>query len=300
MKDISTRTGIALLAGAIVAYPIGAAQIALPNPSFESGPTSGVQALPVGSVLDGGWIVIQGTAAKWGCERRRISVPNQCMSPNASVAHSGQFGVLLGSTNQGGMTQSGIELRVLGLDDSRLYESHVWVRSEGGANGIELSCGDSSYVVGNSDMWVERACRGHSSQGHLLLRMRAVTFTNGNNSCWAPIVDDISLWDLGPDCNHNFVPDDIEPDCNANAIPDSCDITNETSTDYGHDGIPDECQCFADLNGSHAVDGADIGIILAFWGPTSPTFPMSDINRDGQVNGADLGLLLANWGPCPN
>jgi hypothetical protein len=30
----------------------------------------------------------------------------------------------------------------------------------------------------------------------------------------------------------------------------------------------------------------------------SPAFPRADINRDGNVNGADLGLLLANWGPC--
>ena len=67
-------------------------------------------------------------------------------------------------------------------------------------------------------------------------------------------------------------------------------------------GIP-RGDCFNaarhDLNLNGAVDGADIGILLAFWGAVSPAFPRADINGDGTVNGADLGLLLANWGPCP-
>ena len=34
----------------------------------------------------------------------------------------------------------------------------------------------------------------------------------------------------------------------------------------------------------------------AFWGETGGD---ADINGDGVVNGADLGLLMAGWGPCP-
>jgi hypothetical protein len=77
------------------------------------------------------------------------------------------------------------------------------------------------------------------------------------------------------------------PDTNSNNIPDCCE-----------EGIP--CSgCYAyDLNPTGIVDGADLGALLAFWGPVSPAFPRADINRDGNVNGADLGLLLANWGPC--
>jgi hypothetical protein len=77
------------------------------------------------------------------------------------------------------------------------------------------------------------------------------------------------------------------PDTNGNNIPDCCE-----------EGIPcSACYAF-DLNPTGIVDGADLGALLAFWGPVSPAFPRADINRDGNVNGADLGLLLANWGPC--
>jgi hypothetical protein len=58
--------------------------------------------------------------------------------------------------------------------------------------------------------------------------------------------------------------------------------------------------CVGDLTANRNVDGADLGALLAFWGPRNAVFPQADINGDGTVNGADLGLLLANWGPCPN
>ena len=73
-------------------------------------------------------------------------------------------------------------------------------------------------------------------------------------------------------------------DANANNIPDCCE-----------QGTP--CDCPSDLNGDGVVNGADIGAILAFWGP-NPDFAAADITRDGQVNGADLGALLSTWGPC--
>jgi hypothetical protein len=73
-------------------------------------------------------------------------------------------------------------------------------------------------------------------------------------------------------------------DANANNIPDCCE-----------QGTP--CACPGDLNGDGVVNGADIGAILAFWGP-NPVFAAADITRDGQVNGADLGALLSTWGPC--
>lgn len=47
-----------------------------------------------------------------------------------------------------------------------------------------------------------------------------------------------------------------------------------------------------DLNGDDRVDGADLGIMLAYWGATGTD---GDLNRDGTVDGGDLGLLLAAW-----
>lgn len=51
----------------------------------------------------------------------------------------------------------------------------------------------------------------------------------------------------------------------------------------------------ADINDDEAVDGDDLGRLLADWG-----FPDcgSDLNADGVVDGTDLGFLLSRWGGC--
>ncbi|MCA9283793.1 MAG: S8 family serine peptidase [Phycisphaerales bacterium] len=48
-----------------------------------------------------------------------------------------------------------------------------------------------------------------------------------------------------------------------------------------------------DLNGDGVVDGGDLGILLAQWGPCSGC--PADLNGDGSVDGEDLGLLLGYW-----
>ncbi|MFG0257797.1 MAG: hypothetical protein ACF8GE_07855 [Phycisphaerales bacterium JB043] len=55
--------------------------------------------------------------------------------------------------------------------------------------------------------------------------------------------------------------------------------------------------CAADFDGSGAVDGADLGLLLGLWGGCGVCVP--DFNGDGFVDGADLGLLLGAWGACP-
>lgn len=50
----------------------------------------------------------------------------------------------------------------------------------------------------------------------------------------------------------------------------------------------------ADLNGDGAVNGADLGILLAAWGPCAAPCA-ADFDNDGTVGGADLGVLLAGW-----
>jgi hypothetical protein len=54
-----------------------------------------------------------------------------------------------------------------------------------------------------------------------------------------------------------------------------------------------------DLNDDGAVDGNDLGILLAAWGPVpagDATAQACDLNRDGTVDGVDLGMLLSAWG----
>jgi len=47
-----------------------------------------------------------------------------------------------------------------------------------------------------------------------------------------------------------------------------------------------------DLNGDGAVNGADLGLLIAVWGTNDAA---ADLNADGLVNGGDLGLLVAAW-----
>ena len=53
-----------------------------------------------------------------------------------------------------------------------------------------------------------------------------------------------------------------------------------------------------DLNGDGVVDGADLGLMLANWGPVTSDAGSraADLNGDGMVDGADLGVLLSRWG----
>jgi hypothetical protein len=58
-----------------------------------------------------------------------------------------------------------------------------------------------------------------------------------------------------------------------------------TFTEGGTAGVP------ADLNGDGAVNGADLGVLLASWGQGGA----ADLDGNGTVDGADLGALLAAW-----
>jgi hypothetical protein len=90
-----------------------------------------------------------------------------------------------------------------------------------------------------------------------------------------------------------------QADCNDDGTGDVCEIV-AGAPDFNHDTTPDTCQCLADLVINQEVNGADLGALLAFWGPANPALPSADINRDGNVDGADLGYLLYAWGPCTN
>lgn len=57
----------------------------------------------------------------------------------------------------------------------------------------------------------------------------------------------------------------------------------------------ERAQCTGDLDGSGAVDGADLGTLLGAWGSAGSP---ADLDGDGTVGGADLGVMLGNWGAC--
>jgi len=91
-------------------------------------------------------------------------------------------------------------------------------------------------------------------------------------------------------------------DCNADGKVDYGQIRRGELADFNGNNIPDCCEgpttcCPTDLNDDGQVNGADLGALVAFWGP-NPSYPRADITGDGTVNGSDLGLLLSAWGAC--
>lgn len=69
--------------------------------------------------------------------------------------------------------------------------------------------------------------------------------------------------------------------------------------DQGGNEYLSDCDgiCEGDLNLDGAVNGGDLGILFASWGPCpSASFCRPDLDRDGAVDGADLGALLVILG----
>ena len=58
----------------------------------------------------------------------------------------------------------------------------------------------------------------------------------------------------------------------------------------------DAAACVADFDGSGQVDGADLTVLLSYWGYRDTP---ADLDASGIVDGADLGMLFSAWGPCP-
>ena len=84
-------------------------------------------------------------------------------------------------------------------------------------------------------------------------------------------------------------------DCDTDGVPDRLEIAKDPALDADGDGVLDTCsQPSPDLNGDGVVNGDDLGILLAAWGPGSGP---ADLNLDGAVDGNDLGMLLAAWTP---
>ncbi|UCD74427.1 MAG: hypothetical protein JSV91_11625 [Phycisphaerales bacterium] len=85
-------------------------------------------------------------------------------------------------------------------------------------------------------------------------------------------------------------------DCNGNGVVDSEDIANQTSEDVNNNGVPDECECPADVNSDAKVNIDDVFAVLGAWGPCDDC--PEDVNADGAVDIDDISAVLDGWGPC--
>lgn len=88
---------------------------------------------------------------------------------------------------------------------------------------------------------------------------------------------------------------------------DSVDITNTTICDnmtfnvtgrYTDLGGNDICICTGDFNGDGEVSGADLSVLLGYWGDCQDLDCAPDLNFDGVIDGVDLASLLSAWGSC--
>lgn len=53
--------------------------------------------------------------------------------------------------------------------------------------------------------------------------------------------------------------------------------------------------CIADYDDSNVVDGADLSMLLGFWGLDAPWL---DLDGNDIIDGSDLAMLLGHWGQC--
>jgi hypothetical protein len=88
-------------------------------------------------------------------------------------------------------------------------------------------------------------------------------------------------------------------DCDEDGLADFLAVCVAPDRDLNRDGIPDRCQCPADLIDDGVVNAADLGVLLNFWGTDGSAFNGVDLDGDGVVGGGDLAVLLSAWGPCP-
>lgn len=93
--------------------------------------------------------------------------------------------------------------------------------------------------------------------------------------------------------------DEAIEDCNDNQHLDVTEIIQFPFLDVNRDGVLDVCgECFADFDGSGAVEVNDVLTMLGAWGTCGDPCP-EDLNADGVVAVDDMLALLALWGECP-
>ena len=104
----------------------------------------------------------------------------------------------------------------------------------------------------------------------------------------------------GTDAGGNIYAEGCDPiatfDCNNNEQLDILEIQNGTAQDNNDNGIPDECECLADVNGDGYVDVTDLLAVIDVWGCDDCSDV--DVNLDGIINLYDLLIVFNAWGPC--
>ena len=86
-----------------------------------------------------------------------------------------------------------------------------------------------------------------------------------------------------------------DADCNDDNIVDYGQILDGTLADKNSNGIPDICECSADITSDGYVNVTDLLVVIDQWGSTDSP---ADVTQDGIVDVSDVLLIIGNWGPC--
>jgi alpha-tubulin suppressor-like RCC1 family protein len=158
--------------------------------------------------------------------------------------------------------------------------------------------GQCSVPLGLSGVLAVQAAGGWSDSGHcaVILNDGTVVAWGSNQYGETSVPPGLTARYLSSGHRH-LVAITGDPDCNGDGMYDTAQIADGTLLDNNRNGIPDTCECFADINDDGTVNGADISVLLGYWGQSGKNV-VGDITGDGIVNGADLAQLLGSWGPC--
>lgn len=160
---------------------------------------------------------------------------------------------------------------------------------------------DFSFTVTQASNMTYAWCFDHeedegwgSSIGETTSRIRIASLGDGG----AGVLFDQTYEAIGTECGETSL--ELEPgeyiiwcDSLAESLSETGSATRTSRSELDMLFTPIDQGNPADFNGDGSVNGADLGSLIAAWGPCDGC--PQDLTGDGQVDGADLGLLFAAW-----
>ncbi|MBT8485275.1 MAG: hypothetical protein KJO43_06830, partial [Phycisphaerae bacterium] len=92
---------------------------------------------------------------------------------------------------------------------------------------------------------------------------------------------------------------DPDPELCSSSVVVGLAYQASTDGDLNGNGVPDDCECLTDLDGSGDTGFLDLITILSEWGSCEPGRAcLGDLDLSGDVGFLDLLAILSRWGPC--
>ena len=237
---------------------------------------------------------VQWKASEGGNGHWYLGVPGMVHWTDAKPLAESTGGYLVTLTNQ--IEANWVWDHVAGDPGMWFHAEIFWIGPWSGAHKV-----NGTWVYDTGEPFWAPWCGGEPNSGYMEFYAHYYGGYGGPSPqpCWADNQDQVGsiggtgyIIEWSADCNNDGIVDYGQilsgelADANGNGIPDCCE-----------NGTP--CHCPGDYNGDDAINGTDLAILLAYWGPVVPSTPSYvDLNGDHAVDGMDLAILLAAWGVC--